>query len=87
MWLAVVTHLLHQYHHKSIGYKYIILIMNLNLVSKAVVNIALLSIYVCFFGIDVIVKYLQKGVIIINKEEIPSSISPPGDEIIYLELL
>ena len=42
------------------------------------VNIILIMIYVYFFGQSSVNKYLDKAVIITEKEEKPDSINPPG---------
>ena len=51
----------------------------IKLVVNIVVNIILLTLYVLLFGQESISKYLEKGIIIVTHEEIPSFISPPGD--------
>ena len=50
----------------------------LKIVSTVVVNIILLVLYVWLFGIQCIKKYLGDGVTIINHEERPMFINPPG---------
>ena len=56
------------------------------LIAKVGINIALLILYIFFFGKYSIQKYLNKGVIIINEEENPEYIPPPG-EILHLEVV
>ena len=48
------------------------------LIAKVGINIALFILYIFFFGKYSIQKYLNKGVIIINEEENPEHIPPPG---------
>ena len=48
------------------------------LIAKVGINIALFILYIFFFGKYSIQKYLNKGVIIINEEENPEYIPPPG---------
>ena len=48
------------------------------LIAKVGINIALFILYIFFFGKYSIQKYLNKGVIIINEEENPEYITPPG---------
>ena len=42
------------------------------------INIALIAIYVMFFGKTSLKKFLNKAVVTSTKEESPSSIPPPG---------
>ena len=56
------------------------------LIAKVGINIALFILYIFFFGKYSIQKYLNKGVIIINEEENPEYIPPPG-EILHLEVV
>ena len=51
---------------------------HLKIVCTVVVNIILLVLYVCLFGIQCINKYLGDGVTIISHEERPTAINPPG---------
>ena len=53
-------------------------------IAKVGINIALFILYIFFFGKYSIQKYLNKGVIIINEEENPEYITPPG-EMLHLE--
>ena len=48
-------------------------------IAKVVINIILFILYIFFFGKYSIQKYLNKGVIIINEEENPEYIPPPGE--------
>ena len=56
------------------------------LIAKVGINIALFILYIFFFGKYSIQKYLNKGVIIINEEENPEYITPPG-EMLHLEVV
>ena len=49
------------------------------LVSNVLVNIVLLLIYICFFGRQSIQKYFDKGTLIVNHEEKPAFVTPPGE--------
>ena len=42
------------------------------------INSVLLILYVFFFGLQSIQKYLDYGVTIVNQEEKPAAIQPPG---------
>ena len=42
------------------------------------INSVLLILYVSFFGLQSIQKYLDYGVTIVNQEEKPATILPPG---------
>ena len=56
------------------------------LIAKVGINIALFILYIFFFGKYSIQKYLNKGLIIINEEENPEYIPPPG-EMLHLEVV
>ena len=46
------------------------------------INIVLIVIYICYFGVPSIKKYGKKGVIIVIEEDKESQIIPPGTLII-----
>ena len=50
------------------------------------IEIVLLVLYVIYFGINSVNKYLNSGVIITRDEEPSSNISPPGIAVIYQHL-
>ena len=51
---------------------------HLKIVCTVFVNIILLVLYVCLFGVQCIKKYLGDGVTIISHEERPTAMNPPG---------
>ena len=53
-------------------------------VIHAIVTIALLIIFVYFFGLKSVSKYLSKAVIVSKQQETPSSIPPPGKYVLYV---
>ena len=50
-----------------------------------VVNVVLFILYVCLFGIESVQRYFENGVTIVNFEEKPIAITPPGI-VIHLSL-
>ena len=55
-------------------------------VIHAIVTIALLIIFVYFFGLKSVSKYLAKGVIV-SKQQEETSIPPPGKYVLYVHTL
>ena len=55
-------------------------------VIHAIVAIALLIIFVYFFGLKSVSKYLAKGVIV-SKQQEETSIPPPGKYVLYVHTL
>ena len=51
---------------------------NLKTAINIFINSVLLILYVFFFGLQSIQKYLDYGVTIVNQEEKPATILPPG---------
>ena len=52
----------------------------------AIVTIALLTIFVYFFGLKSVSKYLSKAVIV-SKQQEETSIPPPGKYVLYVHTL
>ena len=51
---------------------------NAKMWARILVNIVLLTVYGYFFGRLSVLKYMDKGVIVIKQEETPSYVPPPG---------
>ena len=56
----------------------------IKLVANICVSVVLLILYVYFFGHDSVSKYLDKAVITTSKDDMSSSIIPPGDYIMFI---
>ena len=52
----------------------------------AIVTIALLTIFVYFFGLKSVSKFLSKAVIV-SKQQEETSIPPPGKYVLYVQTL
>ena len=53
--------------------------MKMKIIFNIAINIFLLTLYAFFFGQDSIRKYMDKRIIIVTQEVIPSYINPPGE--------
>ena len=61
---------------RNVKLRMVICKVSIKRVGNIIVNIILFALYVYFFGLASITKYLGDGVIVIKHEELASSMSP-----------